>query len=171
MAGNPQLFAAYQSSQQQQLAAHFAAAQASVAQVTAAQAPPSTPATSAKSPAAAFPPPAPVAKAPPKRTKPKAVKAKKTAAKKKKDDAPPFLLFDAPCELRQNFMATQRMLNLPVHEDGNSFHYGMAVNGFHPQLNVATDPVPLSTISQLPPGVKLLDSRHKQQRGDWKRTQ
>jgi hypothetical protein len=162
MAGNPQLFAAYQSSQQQQqLAAHFAAAQASVAQATTAQAPPST---LAKPSDAALPPPAPVAKAPSKQKKPKAaaVKAKKTSVKKKKDDTPPFLLFDAPCELRQNFMATQRMLNLPVHHDGNSFHYGMAVNGFHPQLNGTTDPV------QLPTGVKLLDSRHKQRKGDGK---
>lgn len=58
------------------------------------------------------------------------------------------------------------MLNLPVHQDGNSFHYGMAVNGFHPQLNVATDPLPVSS-SHLPPGVnvKLLDSRHKERKG------
>jgi hypothetical protein len=158
MAGNPQLLAAFQS--QQQMAAYFAAAQASAAQATTAQAG----AAPANTPAPVFPPPKPKRAKKPKAT---AAKAKKTS--KKKDDAPPFLLFDAPCELRQNFMQSQRMLNLPVHQDGNSYHYGMAVNGFHPQLNVATDPIrPLSRDQPiLPPGVnvKLLDSRHKKKRG------
>lgn len=158
MAGNPQMLAAFQS--QQQMAAHFAAAQASAAQAATAQAA----AAPANTPAPVFPPPKPKRAKKPKVT---AAKAKKTF--KKKNDAPPFLLFDAPCELRQNFMQSQRMLNLPVHQDGNSYHYGMAVNGFHPQLNVATDPIrPLSRDQPiLPPGVnvKLLDSRHKKKRG------
>jgi len=158
MAGNPQLFAAFQSSQQQ-MAAHFAAAQASVAQASASEA------TAARASAPAPLPPPPQRKA---AKKPRAKRAKK-AAKKDDDESPPFLLFDAPCELRQNFMQSQRMLNLPVHQDGNSYHYGMAVNGFHPQLNVATDPIqPLSRDQPiLPPGVnvKLLDSRHKLRRG------
>mgnify|MGYP000178303154 CR=1 FL=1 len=48
---------------------------------------------------------------------------------------PPFYLFDAPIELRVNFMQSQRMHGLPVTEDNNSYHYGVAVNGFHPQLS------------------------------------
>lgn len=167
MVGNPHLFAAYQSSQQQ-LAAQYAAAQAtagqaSVAQANAAQAA-SLSANFFNSPATTLPSPAPVAaKARSKNARAAPAKGRKTGSKKK-DETPPFLLFDAPCELRQNFMATQRMLNLPVHQDGNSFHYGMTVNGFHPQINMATDPVPLSSC-QLPPGVKLLDSRHKPRKG------
>lgn len=61
---------------------------------------------------------------------------------------PPFYLFDAPCELRTNFVQSQRMHGLPVTgiEDVNSFHYGMAVNGFHPQVNAQDNPIlPLNT--------------------------
>lgn len=158
-ASNPQLFAAFQSSAQQQMMAQYAAAQATAAQATAAQAS----AAHAAAQAAAPTPPQPKAK------KQKSSASKKKRASEKKDDEPPFLLFDAPCELRQNFMQTQRTLNLPVHQDGNSYHYGMAVNGFHPQLNVLTDPIrPLSSTEPvLPPGVniKLLDSRHKKRKG------
>jgi hypothetical protein len=46
---------------------------------------------------------------------------------------PPFYLFDAPVELRANFMQNQRRLGLPVERDPNSFHYGEMVNGYHPQ--------------------------------------
>lgn len=75
---------------------------------------------------------------------------------------PPFYLFDAPCELRTNFIASQRMHNLPVKEDNNSFHYGMAVNGFHPQLNAQVNPVlPLPRISIPPDSVQLVDGRSK----------
>ena len=162
-ASNPQLFAAFQASQQQ-IAAHFAAAQVSAAQASQAQAP-----VAQANPHAAVlpPPPAPVAKV---ARKPRAQKQKTKKAPKNRgdDDAPPFLLFDAPCELRHNFMNTQRMLNLPVHEDSNSYHYGMSVNGFHPQLNVATDPVSISSSQPiLPPGVniKLVDSRHNKKNG------
>jgi hypothetical protein len=45
---------------------------------------------------------------------------------------PPFYLFDAPIELRANFMANQRKLGLPIEHDPNSYHYGEIVNGFHP---------------------------------------
>jgi len=78
---------------------------------------------------------------------------------------PPFYLFDAPCELRTNFIASQRMHNLPISEDNNSFHYGMAVNGFHPQLNAQVNPVlPLPGVT-LPPGtVQLVDARSKKNR-------
>lgn len=46
---------------------------------------------------------------------------------------PPFFLFDAPVELRANFMQNQRKLGLPIEHDPNSFHYGETVNGYHPQ--------------------------------------
>jgi hypothetical protein len=46
---------------------------------------------------------------------------------------PPFYLFDAPIELRANFMQNQRKLGLPIEHDPNSYHYGETVNGFHPQ--------------------------------------
>jgi len=66
------------------------------------------------------------------------------------ENPPPFFLFDAPCELRYNFLQSQRMHDsLPtlstITNDSNSYHYGMAVNGFHPQLNAQVNPVlPLS---------------------------
>lgn len=78
---------------------------------------------------------------------------------------PPFYLFDAPCELRTNFLATQMLHNIPIKEDSNSYHYGMAVNGFHPQLNAQNNPVlPLPSVA-LPPGsVQLVDARAKRNR-------
>jgi hypothetical protein len=57
-------------------------------------------------------------------------------------------------------MQTQRMLNLPVHHDNNSYHYGMTVNGFHPQGTM--DP---SLSSSGYKDVKLVDSRHNKRRG------
>lgn len=57
---------------------------------------------------------------------------------------PPFYLFDAPVELRVNFMQSQRMHGLPVTEDSNSYHYGVAVNGFHPQFNAQLNPATAS---------------------------
>jgi hypothetical protein len=36
---------------------------------------------------------------------------------------PPFLLFDAPIELRANFIASQRAHGFPTLDDNNSFHY------------------------------------------------
>lgn len=59
------------------------------------------------------------------------------------------------------------MHNLPVPEDSNYFHYGMAVNGFHPQLNAQMNPVlPLAGSAggsaAYPPGmVQLIDARSK----------
>jgi hypothetical protein len=83
---------------------------------------------------------------------------------------PPFYLFDAPCELRANYIQSQRQHGLPVPEDSNYFHYGMAVNGFHPQLNAQMNPVmPLggvgsnsSIAAPYPPGaVQLIDARSR----------
>ena len=67
------------------------------------------------------------------------------------NDSPPFLLFDAPVELRHNFMESQRRAGLPVMQDNNSYHFGLAVNGFHPEqiASSATRPTP-----------KLVDARH-----------
>jgi hypothetical protein len=72
---------------------------------------------------------------------------------------PPFFLFDAPCELRANFLQSQRMHNLPMPEDNNAFHYGMAVNGFHPQINAQLNPG--ITPMNFPP---LVDGRSKKGR-------
>jgi hypothetical protein len=42
---------------------------------------------------------------------------------------PPFLLFDAPIELRANFIASQRAHGIPTMEDNNSFHYQQQASG------------------------------------------
>lgn len=41
----------------------------------------------------------------------------------KKPDLPPFLLFDAPIELRANFLACQKAHGLPTFVDNNTLHY------------------------------------------------
>jgi len=100
-------------------------------------------------------------------------KPKKKARKSKKhpgqpkngDTSPPFYLFDAPCELRTNFIQAQRLNNITVVEDNNAYHYGMAVNGFHPQLNAQANPTIQPTTKgrnlTSPEHVVLLDGRHK----------
>ena len=81
-------------------------------------------------------PPPPPAKKSRRKGKGKAATAKAAAA----NAPPPFLLFDAPVELRANFMNAQRSHGMPTMQDNNAYHYGMAVNGFHPQdhLNPST---------------------------------
>lgn len=58
------------------------------------------------------------------------------------------------------------MHGLPITEDNNSYHYGMAVNGFHPQVNAQDNPIiPLSanhTFLTSSSTVKLVDGRHHQ---------
>jgi len=86
---------------------------------------------------------------------------------------PPFYLFDAPCELRTNFIQAQQLNNITVVQDNNAYHYGMAVNGFHPQLNAQANP-PIQPTTKISHGsssgssspvsndrVVLLDGRHK----------
>lgn len=78
---------------------------------------------------------------------------------------PPFYLFDAPVELRVNFMQSQRMHGLTVTEDSNSYHYGVAVNGFHPQINGQTNPARANMLGTVgpkrhKPTVQLIDARH-----------
>jgi hypothetical protein len=86
---------------------------------------------------------------------------------------PPFYLFDAPVELRVNFMQSQRMHGLPITEDSNSYHYGVAVNGFHPQLNAQLNPATGAMANTSggassssggsqnhPSSVQLVDARH-----------
>jgi hypothetical protein len=111
-----------------------------------------------------LPPPPPVKKS---RRKGKATTAK--AAKAAAANAPPpFLLFDAPCELRANFMNAQRSHGMPAMQDNNAYHYGMAVNGFHPQDHL--DP-PMRAISEAGSStsnstnntVRLIDGRHGNQ--------
>jgi hypothetical protein len=78
---------------------------------------------------------------------------------------PPFYLFDAPVELRANFMQNQRKLGLPIQHDPNSYHYGETVKGFHPQslmnqqqLNSLSAPTQVSQVPEAP--VQLIDARH-----------
>jgi hypothetical protein len=73
------------------------------------------------------------------------------------NNPPPFYLFDAPIELRANFMQSQRRLGIPVINDCNSYHYGETVKGFHPQGINGTN-----RDSQQPNTVpvQLIDARH-----------
>lgn len=105
---------------------------------------------------------------------------------REEEEPPPFLLFDAPCELRTSFIQSQKLRNLPISNDNNSYHYGMAVNGFHPQWNAQLNPIIISpqstsncydksttatstmnsnkTNNTLPPGttpIRLVDGRHQ----------
>lgn len=76
---------------------------------------------------------------------------------------PPFLLFDAPVELRQNFIQSQRAHGIPVLEDNNSYHFGMTVNGFHPQRSLE-EPFFYKSLhakrGPLPDPVPVVDARH-----------
>jgi hypothetical protein len=45
------------------------------------------------------------------------------------------VIYDAPMELRANFLQSQIAHGLPVLQDHNSYHCGMAVNGFHPETS------------------------------------
>jgi len=75
--------------------------------------------------------------------------------------APPFLLFDSPVELRANFNQNQRRLGMPVKHDCNSYHYGEAVKGFHPQHIAAEDGGSMiPQHQQRRPEVQLIDGRH-----------
>jgi len=120
---------------------------------------------------------------------PRQSKTKSSTKRRKKSDStsatavsslPPFYLFDAPVELRANFMQNQRRLGLPIQNDPNSYHYGETVNGFHPhqyQLPVGTTASTSTTTSGgLPSSIgagstatatgspkhvpKLIDARH-----------
>ena len=85
-------------------------------------------------------------------------------------NTPPFYLFDAPVELRANFMQNQKRLGLPIHHDPNSYHFGKAVRGFHPQQlmnqqQVAAMVAATASGSELPNripngNVQLIDARH-----------
>ena len=59
---------------------------------------------------------------------------------------PPFLLFDAPIELRANFIASQRAHGFPILDDNNTIHYHHPPQFSHQQ-----------TFS---PDVHLVDGRH-----------
>lgn len=82
-------------------------------------------------------------------------KSPKGGGKGKGNDGvpPPFMLFDAPCELRYNFAQTQQRYNMPLQVGANDFHYGVPVNGFHPQVNAQDNP-PV-----------MLDARHCPKQG------
>jgi hypothetical protein len=72
---------------------------------------------------------------------------------------PPFYLFDAPIELRANFLQNQRKLGIPIQHDPNSYHYGETVKGFHPQQLLSQQPgQPGQPAHRIP--VQLIDARH-----------
>jgi len=81
---------------------------------------------------------------------------------------PPFYLFDAPVELRTNFMQNQKRLGLPIQHDPNSYHFGEVVKGFHPQqlmnqqqLSEMLANSMQDSANRIPEGpVKLIDARH-----------
>jgi hypothetical protein len=85
----------------------------------------------------------------------------RSASSKKNNKAPPFLLFDAPLELRTSFNQNQRRLGMPVTNDCNSYHYGESVKGFHPQNLGSTDGGSFNR--KLATMVKLIDGRHAPQ--------
>jgi hypothetical protein len=105
-----------------------------------------------------LPPPPPNKKS---RRKGKATTAKAAAA----NAPPPFLLFDAPVELRANFMNAQRSHGMPAMQDNNAYHYGMAVNGFHPQdhLNPPMRAISEGGSSTSNNTIRLIDGRHGNQ--------
>lgn len=106
-------------------------------------------------------------------------KRSKTGGKAQQQQQPPFQIFDAPVELRHNFMQSQRAHGIPVLEDNNSYYFGMTVNGFHPQrsleqpymyksLNVAeppsSDPVPIVDARHADTGSKRIKNAKEQKR-------
>jgi hypothetical protein len=73
---------------------------------------------------------------------------------------PPFYLFDAPVELRANFIQNQRRLGIPVQHDCNSYHYGEAVKGFHPQHLLSEEQHGNKPSQRHRSRVQLIDARH-----------
>lgn len=116
--------------------------------------------------------------APPSHAAPLASRRSSHGQKKRKSDtpgstAPPFYLFDAPVELRANFMQNQKRLGLPVHHDPNSYHFGKSVGGFHPQqlmnqqqvaaMVAASEAGNQHAANRIPDGgapIQLIDARH-----------
>jgi hypothetical protein len=76
------------------------------------------------------------------------------------NNPPPFYLFDAPIELRANFMQSQRRLGIPVINDCNSYHYGETVKGFHPQGINGTNGTNGDGNQPFTVPVQLIDARH-----------
>ena len=50
-------------------------------------------------------------------------------------NGPPLILPEPSAELRANFLASQRAAGFPL-LDSNQYHFGVSVNGFHPQSNM-----------------------------------
>lgn len=99
------------------------------------------------------PPPVGKKKANVSKKRPSSKRGKSTTgsnvAQSSKNSLPPFMLFDAPCELRFNYAQTQQRHNIPLQVGANDLHYGVPVNGFHPQLNAQDNPP-----------VQMIDARH-----------
>jgi hypothetical protein len=101
----------------------------------------------------------------PPQQQPQHHKKQHKANKNSKNSAPPFYLFDAPIELRANFMQNQRKLGIPIQDDCNSYHYGESVKGFHPQhlaQQPSSQPQHHNNHHTIP--VQLIDARHGGQR-------
>ena len=108
-----------------------------------------------------------------KKRKSKEPGSQKHKHKLNKDDkaqVPPFFLFDAPVELRHNFMKAQQSHGMPTSiQDSNSFHYGLAVNSFQPMIKYKDNRIKsltmLNSVDDIvnPRGkkVELLDARQK----------
>jgi hypothetical protein len=48
----------------------------------------------------------------------------------------PSYMYDGPAELKANFLNAQQAAGLPLLSAANPFHFGVTVNGFHPQTNM-----------------------------------
>merc|ERR1712238_360500 len=73
--------------------------------------------------------------------------------------APNFYLFDAPCELRANFMQSQLSRNGTVTPDSNDYHYNLAGNRIMP-LSLENNAFGIATLPNGQP-VQLVDGRHR----------
>ncbi len=109
-------------------------------------------------------------------SKPKS-KSKKSRTYKEKNkvrsdkaQVPPFFLFDAPVELRHNYMKAQQAHNISANiQDSNAFHYGLAINALQPMIKYKDNRVRsltmLNSVDDVvnPRGkqVELLDARQK----------
>lgn len=86
---------------------------------------------------------------------------------KDEEEEPPFMLFDAPVELRHNFVQSQRAHGLPVLQDNNSYHFTRSM----PSVSTTTTGVATNGEGGLPmfvarpaapsgPMPRLVDARH-----------
>ena len=94
---------------------------------------------------------------------------KQRKKKEEEEEEPPFMLFDAPVELRHNFIQSQRAHGLPVLHDNNSYHFARSAASVTPtpliSADGATSMIPTSTFAHAShasnrPMPRLVDARH-----------